>query len=533
MAKILFINPVVREEDIPRHIPYGIALLASIAMDEGHLVQVYDENAWRKGDVVLREICAADDWDFIGIGGITTAYGSIKRIVALAREVSPNSVICLGGGVITSMPYDIMKWLPQVDVGAIGEGFVTLIEILNRIDEGGRDFSDINGTITRTANNALFLSPPRELIPDLDVLPYPAYHLFPLDEIYFPNSEMLFSEEGMMATRRLEINGSYGCSLVCKFCYHLGIAGDMRYEKNKEGIVEPAFDMPGSYSRTIRYHSPEYIVGLVKFLYDEYQVDFINFIDENLMTMDQYSGRTWLKRICELWHENGLAPISRDDGTWEGIHWSGTSHATLCNKETLHLMSKAGCVHLIYGYESFDDAVMKTIGKGATPKTNIRSFFWTFEAGIRPVPNQIMGFPAENFESLRASMRAWERLGIQVKPHFATPYPGSEWYTLYKKSILEQYDGNLEDFILDLGDATKITAVICHNFNAAELVGLREMMLNGSHRQIDLYEKRWRDIHNIPDGESSSLLPGYAPHLNPQASNAINLKSVSNISGKT
>ena len=30
MAKILFINPIVREEDVPRHIPYGIALLAAI-----------------------------------------------------------------------------------------------------------------------------------------------------------------------------------------------------------------------------------------------------------------------------------------------------------------------------------------------------------------------------------------------------------------------------------------------------------------------------------------------------------------------
>ena len=32
MAKILLINPTVREEDVPRHVPYGIALLAAIAM---------------------------------------------------------------------------------------------------------------------------------------------------------------------------------------------------------------------------------------------------------------------------------------------------------------------------------------------------------------------------------------------------------------------------------------------------------------------------------------------------------------------
>ena len=56
MAKILFVNPVVREEDVPRHIPYGIALLAAIAIKNEHLVQVYDANAWRKGFDILPEV---------------------------------------------------------------------------------------------------------------------------------------------------------------------------------------------------------------------------------------------------------------------------------------------------------------------------------------------------------------------------------------------------------------------------------------------------------------------------------------------
>ena len=53
MSKVLFINPVVREEDVPRHVPYGIALLAAIAIEQDHLVQVYDANAWRLGDVLI------------------------------------------------------------------------------------------------------------------------------------------------------------------------------------------------------------------------------------------------------------------------------------------------------------------------------------------------------------------------------------------------------------------------------------------------------------------------------------------------
>ncbi len=497
MAKILFINPVVREEDVPRHVPYGIALLAAIAMNQGHQVQVYDANAWRQGEETLRSVLEADDWQVIALGGITTAYGSIKQIVKSAREVCPSSVVMLGGGVLTSLPREIMSWLPEVDVGCVGEGFVTFPEMLAMVDSGRNEWSEVAGTISRGPDGALILSQQRALLEDLDSLPYPAWDLFPLEEVYFKNSQMLFSPEGMLAKRRLDINVSYGCSMICRYCYHLGIAGDMRYETSADGEVTVHFDQPGNYTRTIRYHSPEYIVRMVKHMHDAYAIDYVLFLDENLMTMDQHSGRVWMKDICRLWRENNLAPVAHLDEQgvmtgWEGIHWSGTSHATLCTKEILKLMRDAGCSHLVYGYESFAPHVLKTVGKGSTPATNERSFFWTLEAGIRPVPNVIIGFPCEDFQSIRDNMAAFERLGIQVRPHFATAYPGSEWFTVYRESLVEQYGGDLEAYILDLGDATKITGVICKNFTAVELIGLRELMCDGNHRQIDAHEQVWR-----------------------------------------
>ncbi len=306
MAKILFINPVVREEDAPRHVPYGIALLASIAMGEGHRVQVYDHNAWRLGEDVLDQVLQADDWDVIAVGGITTTYGSIKTIVKRARQVSPAALIIVGGGVLTSLPREVMTFLPEIDVGVVGEGFVTFPDVLRAIDDGNEAWAAIPGTISRAKNGCLVFGPQRALITDLDGLPAPAWDLFPLEEVYFKNSQVLFSEEGMLARRRLDINASYGCSLICRYCYHLGIAGDMRYIE-KAGQTTVAFDEPGTYSRSIRYHSPEYIVALAKNAHAKYGIDFVGFLDENLMTMDVFSKRTWLREICRLWIEDGLA----------------------------------------------------------------------------------------------------------------------------------------------------------------------------------------------------------------------------------
>jgi len=319
----------------------------------------------------------------------------------------------------------------------------------------------------------------------------------------------------MMATRRLDINASLGCSLICKFCYHLGIAGDMRYEKAKNGkVTNVSFDEPGKINRTIRYNSPEYIVNLSKHLYDKYKINFLYLLDENLMTMDQYSGRTWLKEICRLWKEAGLVPKKNKDKTWSGVYWSGTSHATLCTQDGLKMMADHGCSHLVYGYEHFDDRILKTMGKGSTRKTNLRSFFWTLEAGIRPIPNQIIGFPDEDFNSIKAQMKAWDDLGIVVKPHFATAYPGSMWFTEYRNQIVKQYEGqakkrgltdDLEAYVLDLGDASRVSAVISKNFNAIELVGLREIMMHKQYDKIDQYEKVWRTNHKITEGSPSIL----------------------------
>lgn len=491
MAKVLFINPVIREEDHPKHIPYGMALLAAIAMEQGHLVQVYDANAWRAGFEVLEQVCLADDWDVIAVGGLTTAYAFIKKACEIARSVAPNALIVAGGGFVTSMPHDILAWNPAIDLAVIGEAFVSFPEVLAKVDGGERDFSATLGVCYRKPDGSTQLTPVQPNIADLDTLPYPAWDLFPLD-IYFQNSALLFSEESFTAKRRIDVNGSLGCNLVCRYCWHLGTIGDMVVAKNERGVDDVKF----SYGRNIRYHSPRYIVNMVKELVRRYDVDFISFIDENMMTMDAFSNRTWLVELSRLWIEEGLRPTCRRDGvphddTCRGVHWGGTSHASLHTRAALEASFKAGCSHMVYGIESFDPTILKNLGKGTTQKHNLEAVKICLEAGIRPLPNIIIGFPEESFESVRNTIDGLLTLGIHCKPHFATPYPGSEWYYTYKQSILEQYDGDLEAYIADLGDASKITAVISHNFSAMDLLGLQQIVAMRDLRLLKQAEQHW------------------------------------------
>ncbi len=524
MAKVLFINPIVREEGPPEHVPYGMALLAAIIDKRGHQCQIFDANAWRPSDSVLKDVLQADNWDVIGVGGITTTYGYTKKVFRMARELSPRALLVAGGGMLTSMPHDIMRFIPQIDVGVVGEGFETFPEVLEKVDSGAADWMNVLGIVWRDGAGRSHLNGPRALLEDLDSLPFPAWEMFPLD-IYFKNSMALYSEEGMQARRRLDINASYGCSLICRFCFHLGISGDMEEIFRHDGERDVAF----TYRRNIRWHSPEYVVKLAKYARDRFGVDFIGFLDENLMTMNAFTRWKWMPEICDLWIKEGLQPQCIRDGvehnpdTCKGVHWSGTSHASLVKPEVLKKMREAGCSHLIYGLESFSDRILKNLGKGTTARANERAIRITLDAGIRPIPNQIIGFPDDFFDSLRDSVRAWDRMGVMVYPFFATPYPGSEWYFRYKDRIVEQYDGDLEAFLLDLGDATKITAVISENFNAVELLGLRELMVKRDLKRIAQYEKTWRAAHGdpkLPDFVEEAKRGG-PDHLKTLALNAV------------
>ena len=487
MAKILFINPVIRQNERPSHIPYGMAQLAALCVKNDHKVQVFDANAWRPKDSDICEVIGLDTWNVIAIGGLVTTYGFIKKTLKLIKKICPKALIIAGGGFISPIPFDVMKFLPEIDIGVIGEGYITLMEVLEKADSGIFEWNDVRGIIYREDDGRLVLTGERPLLDDMDSIPFPAWDLFPLD-IYFQNSSLLLSEEAMLAKRHLGVLASYGCPNRCKYCFHLGLSGEISIEKGSEGNK-----INITSKRYVRFHSPEYVVSMIADARKRYKIDFVSFLDENFAVLGKKN--KWFNEFRNLWIKEGLQPQcikekkNHDPEKCKGIHWGTTAHAAIVNERMLNQFKELGCSHLDYGIESFSDDILLSIDKKATAKMNESAVIATMKAGIRPIPNQIIGFPEESFESLRSNVSAWKRLGICAYPFLATPYPGSEWYFTYKKDILSQYDGNLEAFLLDLGDATKITAVISKRFNAVELLGLRELMVNMDIKRINEYEK--------------------------------------------
>ena len=437
MSKILLINSPIRESQPPKSIPYGLSLIAAILDKDGQEVVLLDANAYRLSiDEIIEEI-KDEDFDLIGLSGLVTTYRFQKKLIPLLRNIFPESYIISGGGCATSIPHEMLTWIPELNLCAIGEGEKTILDIIAHIDD--RDFTDVLGIVYRDQNGKIIENPNRPLMTqiELDQLPYPALDMLPMEDVYFKNSSLAVSREALESKRRVDVISERGCPWGCTFCFH-NVGG-----------------------RKVRYQSPKYVVEMIKHFRFKYAIDFVTLVDENMM-----ANKKRAMEFCDLYEEAGLVDV---------VKWGSTGHPNTIDPDILHRLKECGCTYLEIGGESADNRILKEIKKNTTVDKLQRALELTLKAGINPVMNFMVGYEGEDLQSIYRTTQFWIKNGFQIFPFIITPYPGSELYYKNMDKILEQYDGKLENFILALGDATELTVNIS-NFSDPELLGLRDLM---------------------------------------------------------
>ncbi len=226
--RILFINPPIREQGPPKHYPLGLCLLGAVLDEAGYEVGIIDANAYRLNreqvraeaksllDVPGAETGENKGWDCIGIGSLITTYGWQKDVIHGLRADFPKTPIIAGGGCATALGAQMLEWVPDLDAVVVGEAERTILEIAKR----ECNFDGVKGVTWREKETGkIHFNPPVELMTeeDFDKLPFPAWHLAPLEEVYFPNSSVALSKEALLAKRRLDFECTRGCPYICNF----------------------------------------------------------------------------------------------------------------------------------------------------------------------------------------------------------------------------------------------------------------------------------------------------------------------------
>jgi len=361
--------------------PFGLALLASVAREKGYSVSILDCNALQLGLNKIEEYLPKISPRFVGISVTTVLIDNALELVKIIKRKYPDTKIIIGGVHSTIKPEEVLSF-KEVDYAIIGEGEYSLLELLSNKSP------EIIKGIGFKKNNKAIINPSREIVPDIDILPFPAYDLLPVDK-YYPASGVYKRKPsfGMVTSR--------GCPGRCTFC-----KGNFLGEK-------------------IRYKSAQKIIDEIILLQKNYGIKDIIFYDDTFT-----SNRKRVKDFCQLILENNL-----------DLTWCCFSRVDTVDFETLQEMKKAGCHQVMYGIESGDQNILNNLKKRITLQKVEETVAATKKANLEIRLAFMIGNPGDTEETIKKTIKYAIFLDPDVVTfNITTPYPGTEMFEWAEKN---------------------------------------------------------------------------------------------------
>lgn len=362
----------------------GLGYVAASLERAGFTVEIYDASAEGK---YLHDVedkikgCAGVPW--IGVSLTSFQYESALAIAVSIKRFSPQSNVVFGGVHATVFSEEVIK-IPEVDFVVRNEGEETMVELVQ-----GRPLESIKG-LSYKLNGSIYHNPQRPWIVNLDDVPYPSYHLMPMEQSRLTIGNAKRSPAMMMI-------GSRGCPFNCAFCNN-SIMGN-KY----------------------RFRSAENIIGEIKLLQENYGIKEIHFQDDSF-TMNPDN----VKRFCNL--------IKREN---IDLTWLCMANVVAVDEDMLTQMKESGCHQICFGLESADESILKKLRKPLTLDKVRKAVALTKKAGIKARGSFIVGSPGETIESLKKTYDFIFELDLDmISVNILFPVPGSELYAWARENDL-------------------------------------------------------------------------------------------------
>lgn len=422
MTKLLLIQPA--SVSACEGIPLGLAYLAAAIKQTGnevkiiHCAGVYSNYSNEN----ILEIAKKYNPDAIGISVNSIDAQRVYQLVLLIKALG--KPLISGGPHASTIPVELLE--KGFDIVFIGESEETIKDYLYFLG-GRKNLKDIKG-IAYLESGKVHYTEKRELISDLDTIPFPDKSCFDKADIYRCNSEA----ENAFST----VITSRGCMSKCTFCSRSVFGNLYRLRTAKNIIAE--------------------IISLKK----EYGIKTIYFIDDTINVNHKR-----LIEMCNLLKQ-------------EGIVWKCNARLDFMTKEILKCMKDSGCVYIDYGIESGDINILGLIKKGFTPEKAKEVIKWTHNAGIQLTLNFMFGFPFETKESIEKSLQFIEHMEPYyddlMKGGIIIPYPDTELYNKYCDEYnFRNWWFEPEDYIEDVYNKRKNPLFKRIGFNDNALNGKR------------------------------------------------------------
>jgi anaerobic magnesium-protoporphyrin IX monomethyl ester cyclase len=348
----------------------------------GAEVRLYDFPAmgWDKEE--YKTLISGQKPDFVVLDSTTPSIFSDIEYAAEAKKLSGCKVIMVGPHVSSVPEQTMLDAKGAVDAACIGEYDYTVRDVILNFNNLGA----VKG-ICYLDGNAVKRTAKRELIQDLDELPFPAWRQLDLMK-YFDGGKLY---------PYIDIISGRGCPNKCIFCLWPQVMHGYKY----------------------RFRSPKNVV-------DEIESDIklcpqVLKGGEFFFEDDTFTVNT--KRALEICNELTRRGLK--------ITFSVNARVDTADAELFKAMKKAGCRELLVGFESGVQDVLDKMHKGITLEQS-RSFMDAAkEAGLQVHGCFVIGLPGETEATAQKTVDFALGLGLTtVQFSGAVPFPGTEFFNV-------------------------------------------------------------------------------------------------------
>jgi len=389
--RVLFVYPDIEgvEHYGARKFYHGLGYLSSVLKAGGHQTELfYLERLPSRGEF-LGQVEAIQP-DLVAFSSTTHQHPYVEETASWIKDAWPRLLVISGGTHPTLAPERVIAH-PAIDAVCIGEGEETLLELVERLEQG-RSYHDVAGLWVRH-NGDVVRNSLRPLIKELDTLPF-------ADRELFDTKTILATNEGW-----LDMMSGRGCPYNCSYCCNPGLKARYR------GL--------GPY---VRFRSVSHVLSEIREVAARYRFQIINFQDDTFTLH-----KPWTLEFCQTYGAEFHFPF-----------WINTRVERLLDEEIVAALAAAGCRGVRVGIESGNEHLRRDILKRKMSNQEIKEAFRLAQRyGLQTYSCNMLGIPGETPEMIQETINLNREIGptdLQFSVFF--PYPMTE---LYDISVREGY----------------------------------------------------------------------------------------------
>ena len=377
--------------------PFFLAYTANVLRQDNHEVSVIDGVAMDMKEAdFLRRVKDLQSELIV----LETATHSIKLDLDLCikiKKLLPKIKILFCGAHATVCAHELLNENQFIDFITLGEYELTIRELVRRLVAEQKDLR-MEGLGYRTGND-VWVSEVNGFIKDINVLPMPAFDLFPAND----TPKLSIYNDGICTYfPSVTLHSSRGCPFKCDFCmWNQIMYGNGHY----------------------RMFDPLRVVDEMELVINKFGAREIYFDDDDFCVNKKH-----VLNICSEIKKRKL-----------DIKWSCMGDAMVTDEEMIKAMAGSGCIFMKFGVESGSTEILKNIGKPLKPERAIQVAKWCKQYGMYSHATFSFGLDGETEKTMRQTLELANRIPFDyAQVSITTPFPGTRYFTkLFEKGWLK------------------------------------------------------------------------------------------------